>query len=163
MSSTSMQPSNTSHPIAVPVSIPKEAARGRHAIDRVIATFGLRREDHVLVIGRNLSDRLAALAHYGCRSATGADPASLYMRRDRADVVWMTDGAEVDVLAASVLSRFAGVRSVIVELAASLSLGTQQSFLQRLREMGFDRQSSRLIADRRILTAHPAEWLQWVA
>ena len=158
-----MQQSSTKFLTATPVCHPAKPAKTARFIERFIAASHIRPEDHVMVIGRKLSEHLAALAHTGCRSATGADPASLYMRKDKADVVWMTDVSEIDAQTASAVSRLADARLIAIELVASASLGKLQPFLLQLREMGYVWQSFRLVSDRPVVMAQRPEWLQWVA
>lgn len=116
-----------------------------------------------MVIGRHLSEHLVALAHSGCREATGGDPSTLYMRKDTADVVWITGVGEIDAEVAGVLSRMARLRLVAIDVASSAPVEVMTRFLQRLRQLGFLRLSQRKMAGRRVLVAYRVGKLQWAA
>ncbi len=159
MSTKSMQQSKSEFPAVLP--FPAGADNG--SIDCLIVAADIHPDDHVMVIGRQLSAHLVALAHCGCQSATGGDPDSLYMRKDPADVAWITGVAKIEGRVASAVLHMEGLRLVVIELTATQSMGRLRAFLRQLRDAGLVRQSYRRAADRLLVTAHRLERAQWAA
>ena len=132
-------------------------------LDLLIATSDLRPTDHVMVIGRRLSEPLVRLAGCACQSATGVDPASLYMRKETPDVVWLTEVADLDHQVMAAVLKMPSLRVVAVELRDATTVGRLQPFLRLLGAKGLVRYSRRRAAGGVVVTASRPEWLRWVA
>ena len=132
-------------------------------IDHLVAVSHIRPSDHVVVIGRRPTEYLARLVRCACLSATGVDPAVLYLRKEPADIVWLTEIDDLEAATMVEVLKVHGVRVVAVELINSAAIAKLQPFLRRLRAKGLVRTSCRQVADRLVVTASRPEWLQWVA
>jgi hypothetical protein len=155
MSTASMQQSSTP-------SVPPPAEPAT-SLDLLIDRSDLQPEDRVLVIGHKLSQALIALAHCGCGAATGVDPASIYLRRDSAEVVWLTGVDEIAPPVAAAVGRMHSLRLVAIELVTPAAPPKLQVFLRRLREMGLVGQTMHQVGGKLVIMARQGEWLQWIA
>jgi hypothetical protein len=156
MSTASMQQSST--PI-----VPLPATEPATSLDLLIDSSALHPEDRVLVIGHKLSAALIALAHSGCGAASGVDPASIHLRRDGAEVVWLTGVDEIAPPVAAAVGRMPSLRLVAIELETPAALPKLQVFLRRLREMGLVGQTIHHVGGKLVIVARQGEWLQWIA
>lgn len=163
MSTASMQQSSVKVFEKMPMfSLMEQGAAGCRSED-VIALLGIEPPDRVLVIGPKFCDHLIALAHCGCRSATGIDPAFSQIHIDQADVVWISGAAKIDDRLAAAILRMDGVRLVAIDAAGPDMPKELHPFLQQLRRKGLAQQAHFRIAGRVLVTSHRAEWLKWIA
>lgn len=163
MSTKSMQQSFTKtfdHPAVFPLPV---EALPKTPTEILIEASALQPDDHVLVIGRTLSDHLVGLAHHGCGTATGALPDSQCLRMEAADVVWFTGVNDAGSQMTAALRDIGNPRLVAIELPAADDLDWVQNFLRQLAAKGLVHCSYHQVADRLIVTASRPEWLRWVA
>jgi hypothetical protein len=131
--------------------------------ETLIDVSGLQPDDHVLVIGRNLSDHLVGLAHHGCGTATGAQSDSLFIRLEAADVVWFTGVDALKSQVSAALCNIGDPRVVVIELLATADADALRHCLRQLATKGLVHCSYHQMADRLIVTANRPKWLRWVA
>lgn len=131
--------------------------------ESLIEASGLQPDDHVLVIGRTLSDHLVGLAHHGCGTATGAHSDSLFIRLEAADVVWFTGVDNLKIQVSAALCNIGDPRVVVIELLATDDADGLQNCLRQLAAKGLVYCSYHRAADRLIVTASRPKWLRWVA
>jgi hypothetical protein len=140
-----------------------ESTETRTPSELVAAVCDIRPVDRVIVIGRELSEHLIALAHCGCLSATGVTPTARHVLSEGADVVWIAGGNEIDASVMAAVLQMTGARLIAIELAVSATLAPVRVFLRRLRQKGLVHQSSCLAAGRLVITAQRTARLQWAA
>ncbi len=129
----------------------------------LIEASGLRPDDRVLVIGRNVPDHLVGLARHGCGTATGAPADSPCLRLEAADVVWFTGVDDPKVQVSAALGNIGEPRLVAIELLAAADADGLRDCLRRLAAKGLVHCACRRAAGRRIVTASRPKWLRWVA
>jgi hypothetical protein len=116
-----------------------------------------------MVIGRHLAEHLVALVRAGCRSATGVDPSSLTLRRERANVVWLAGLDEVTPLVESALAKMDAARLVAIELAETISLTRLKPLMRKLRDLGLVSQAFHHVAGRVVVTAQKPDLVRQAA
>jgi hypothetical protein len=163
MSALSIQQSNAKTHRSFAASDFDDPQQPDTPLDLLVATSDLRPTDHVVVIGRKLSEPLVRLARCTCHSATGVDPASLYMRKEAADVVWLTEVGELDSQVMAAVVKMPGLRAVAIELTDATAVGKLQPFLRQLGAKGLVRYCRRRAGSRVVVAASRPEWLRWVA
>jgi hypothetical protein len=163
MSTMSMQQPSAKFFDQFPASQSTAGAPAKTPTELLIEASDLQATDHVLVVGRSLSDHLIGLAHVGCLSAIGATPDSRFLRMEDADVVWFVDVTDIETDIGAALRDIGNPRLIAIELLAVDDLDGLQRVLRRLTAKGLVHCACHQGPGRLVVTVFRPKWLRWVA